>query len=304
MPGTDIGVTTGTPRRRRGTGDGLGYLLLVPAVTVLALVLVAPLLYSLGLSLFRYNLLRPALNGFVGLANYVNILSDPAARQSLILTLTFAGVAVCFELMLGTAFALLLNMSFRGNRVVRTLILLPMMVSEVVAGLSWRLLFHAEFGLLNYLLSLVGIGKQIWLGPELAFFSVLLVEIWQHTPFVTLIVLAGLQAMPKDIQEAAVVDGASGWQHFKEITLPLLKPILLVALVFRTMFTLRVFTPVWVLTGGGPANKTLVVGVDIYRSAFRYYEFGHAAALSWLLIAVTLAITLVYMRLLRREAVS
>ena len=280
------------------------YGLLTPALLVLILILIFPLIYSLILSLFRFDMLHPYQNGFIGLTNYWKILNDSTARQSLLLTLYFAGCTVLLEVFFGTIFALFLNVSFWGNRICRTLILIPIMVSEVVAALSWRLLYNSDLGLLNYLLSLFGIAKQIWLGPQFAMFSVMLVEIWQHTPFVTLIVLAGLQSLPKDTLEASTVDGASGWRQFQDIVLPLLKPIIMVAAVFRTMFTLRVFTPVWVLTAGGPSDKTLVVGVDIYRTAFRYYQFGEAAALSWLLVIMTIVITIIYMRLFKREAIS
>ena len=284
--------------------DWLGYVLLAPAILILVSVLIGPLLYSLVLSFFEYNLLRPEQTAFMGLQNYARLVQSPSARQSLLLTLLFVAVTVPVEVVLGTVIALILNRSFRGNRLLRTLMLLPMMVSEVVAALSWKLLFHSEFGLANYILSVLGFEKQVWLGPGLAMASVMIVEVWQHTPFVTLVTLAGLQSLPKDVLEAATVDGASGLRQLKYVVLPLLKPIVLVALVFRTMFTLRVFTPVWVLTAGGPADSTLVIGVNIYRTAFRYYDFGMASTLSWLLVVVTLAITMVYMLLLRRESLA
>lgn len=290
------------PRRRKVLN--IGYTLILPAMVVLFLVLVVPLIYNLVLSFYHYNLLQPQSTSFVGLQNYLELLTEPSLRHSLLLTLGFTAGAVTLQLILGFIYALLLNVWFIGNHIFRTIILIPMMVSEVVAGLSWRLLFHADFGLLNYLLSLFGGEPIVWLGPGWALTSVMTVEVWQHTPFVTLIILAGLQGLPADVLEASEVDGAIAWQQFWHIILPLLKPIILLALVFRTMFTLRVFTSVWVLTGGGPADSTLVVGVDIYRTAFRYYEFGQAAALSLLLLVITLSITLIYMRLLRREALA
>jgi multiple sugar transport system permease protein len=289
-------------RPRRGDRD-LAYWLLAPTLIVLVSILVVPLAYNLWLSVQQYNLLRPSKNGYVGLKNYVTILSSPAHLSALWLTVKFTAIAVTMEVLLGTVLALLLNLHFTGNHVVRTLILMPMLVSEVVAGLSWQLMFHTEFGLLNYLISLAGIPPQVWLGQGLAFSSTVVVEIWQHTPFVALIVLAGLQTIPKELTEAAHMDGASRGQRFRYIILPLLVPIILLALVFRTMFTLRVFTPIWVLTSGGPADATLVIGVDIYRTAFRYYDMGLASSLSIILLIVTLLITVVYMRLLRQEAV-
>ena len=284
--------------------QSLAYMLLAPAVITLVVVLLVPLAYNVWLGFHEYNLLRPSRNAFVGLRNYWEVLSDPAHLNSLKITVWFTVIAVAAQIVIGTAIALLLNINFQGNHVVRTLVLVPMLVSEVVAGLSWRLIFHTEFGLLNYLIGLVGIPTQVWLGQDLSFASVLIVEIWQHTPFVVLIVLAGLQTIPQELIEASKVDGATRWQRFRNIVLPLLMPIILLALVFRTMFTLRVFTPVWVLTSGGPADSTLVIGVDIYRTAFRYYDLGDAAALSIILLVATLMITLIYMRLLRSEALS
>lgn len=286
------------------TNDGLAYLMLIPSLLVLGLILVLPLIQSLIVSFYQYNPMRSGSNVFVGLENYITIFSTPSARQSLIQTLYFTVFCVLFTLLIGIAFALLLNKKFWGNRFVRTLVLIPMMISQVVAALSWLLLFHTERGLINYFLNQLGLDSVIWLGPDHSMTSVIIVETWHAIPFVTLIVLAGLQSLPNDLMEAADVDGASAWRKFWTITLPLIKPVILVALVFRTMFTLRVFAPVWVLTGGGPANTSLVAGVDIYRQAFRYHEYGMATALSWILIVITLAITVFYMYLLRRESLS
>ncbi|PIO97686.1 carbohydrate ABC transporter permease [Pleomorphomonas carboxyditropha] len=282
----------------------LAYTLLAPAILTLLVILLVPLAYNLWLSTYQYNLLRPRQTAFTGLGNYIDILTNPAHLNALWITVAFTAFAVLAQTLIGTALALLLNIDFPGNHLVRTLVLMPMLISEVVAALSWRLIFHTEFGLLNALLGVVGIGPKVWLGEDLSFVSVLVVEIWQHTPFVMLIILAGLQTIPNELIEASRVDGASRWQRFRFVVLPLLVPIILLALVFRTMFTLRVFTPVWVLTSGGPADSTLVIGIDIYRTAFRYYDLGAAAALSIILLVVTLIITLAYMRLLRREALS
>jgi multiple sugar transport system permease protein len=296
--------SSGRNRWLLSSDNSLPYLLLVPAIVALGCILVLPLIYNIWLSFHEYNLLRPARNTFVGFENYFKVIQDPAHLSSLFLTVRFTAITVLAEVILGTSLALLLNLPFPGNHFVRTLVLVPMLISEVVAGLSWRLIYHTEFGLLNYLIGLFGLSPQVWLGPDLALPSVMIVEIWQHTPFVTLIMLAGLQTVPRELLESSTIDGASRWQRFRYVVLPLITPILLLALVFRTMFTLRVFTPVWVLTGGGPADSTLVIGVDIYRAAFRYYNLGTAATLSIILLAVTLAITLVYMRLLRREALT
>lgn len=299
-PAAAAGLRRLIPRSDRG----LAYALMAPALLALLIVLLVPLAYNLWLSTFQYNLLRPRQTAYVGLGNYLAILTNPAHLNSLWTTVRFTALAVVAQTLIGTALALVLNLNFPGNHLVRTLVLMPMLISEVVAALSWRLIFHTEFGLLNYLLGLVGIAPKVWLGEDLSFISVLMVEIWQHTPFVMLIILAGLQTIPHELIEASMVDGASRWQRFRFVILPLMIPIILLALVFRTMFTLRVFTPVWVLTSGGPADSTLVIGIDIYRTAFRYYDLGAAAALSIILLVATLFITLAYMRLLKREALS
>jgi len=277
--------------------------MLAPAVVVLVVVLLVPLLFSLRMSLFDWSMLSPT-HRWVGLGNYRRLLADPGTLASLGITTTFTAVSIAAETVLGMALALLLNAPLRGLRAVRTFVLLPMMVAPVVAALSWRLLLDSDFGVLNYLLAQVGLPPQLWLGRGLALASLIAVEVWENTPFVVLMLLAGLQALPQALLEAARVDGAGFWQQFRSITLPLLSPVLLVTLVFRTMFTIRVFDVVWVLTGGGPADRTLTLSVDIYRTAFRYADLGSASTLSWLLLLVTVAITAVYLRVLQREALA
>jgi multiple sugar transport system permease protein len=284
--------------------DLLGYALIFPSILILFLVLTVPLVVSLFNSFQRVNLVRPELNEFVGIANYARLVQDPLVWRSFRITFSFALVAVVVELVLGFAIALLLNLRFPGRGAVRTGLILPMMLSEVVAALSWLLILDADFGVGNFLLSLLKISPQLWLGPEKALLSVVIVEVWQHTPFVVLVLLAGLQAIPDDLLEAARVDGASMWGELRHITVPLLRPSILVALTFRTIFVLRVFVPVWILTQGGPADRTMVVGIQIYRTAFRYSELGAASALSWLLLLITLLLACVYLRFLSREALA
>jgi multiple sugar transport system permease protein len=276
------------------------YLLVAPTVLVLFAILVWPMISSLIYSFQSYNILRPDLGReFIGFDNYVRLLNSPQFWKSLRVTLIYTSVAVSLELVLGLSLALLLNRThIVGLRFIRTIMLIPFLSTPVVVALAWKFMLHAEFGMLNYFASLLGLPGRVWLGPGYALPSLIAVEVWQHTSFVLLILLAGLQSLPNEPYEAAIIDGASSWQLLTHITLPLLRPVILVALVFRTMFTLRVFDTIWVLTGGGPADATRTLSVGIYLTGFRQFEVGLGAALSWILLLVTMAISLIYWRYL------
>lgn len=274
------------------------YLFIAPTVLVLLTILVYPMIQTLLYSFESYSLLRPDARTYIGLDNYRRLLNDSQFWTSLRVTLVYTAVAVAIEFVLGMALALLLNRNIVGRRLIRTVILLPFFSTPVVIALAWKLMLHTEFGLVNYLLSVVGLTPQNWFGPGLALPSLIGIEVWQHTSFVVLILLAGLQALPHEPIEAAIIDGANRWQLFTQVTLPLLRPVILVALVFRTMFTLRVFDTIWVLTGGGPADETRTFSIGIYLSGFRQFELGYGAALSWVLMLITMAVSLVYWRYL------
>ena len=282
----------------------LGYVLILPAVIVLTVALIVPLLYSLYLSFFKWNLktgIDPVFNGF---SNFVKVFKDPSTWNSIYATGVFSTVSVVLEISLGLFIALILNRINRGVRFVRTILIIPMMVSEIVAALSWKFIFDPDFGILNFFFKLMGLPQQTWTGADLAMASLIIVEIWQHTPFVILILLAGLQSISMDVMESAQIDGAGFWSKLIHVTIPLLNPQLMVALIFRTMFTMRVFTAPWVLTGGGPADKTMVLGINIYRKAFRYYDMGDASAISWMLVVISMIITYLYLKLLSREGTN
>lgn len=277
------------------------YLFILPTILTLLAILVYPMVNSLVYSFQSFNLLRPDAQSFVGLDNYARLLSSPQFWKSLRVTLIFTIIGVSLEFIFGMALALLLNRDLLGRRIVRTVILIPFFSTPVVVALAWKLMLHTEFGMVNYLLSLAGLQAQNWLGPGLALPSLITVEVWQHTSFVILILLAGLQALPHEPYEAATIDGANRWQLFVHITLPLLKPVILVTLVFRTMFTLRIFDTIWVLTGGGPADETRTFSIGIYLSGFRQFDIGTGAALSWILLLITMAISLIYWRYLSTD---
>lgn len=266
-----------------------------PALFMLGLVLLIPLIFSLVTSLMRWNLV-PRRIKWVGLGNYVKIFKDPEVWHSVKLTMQFTVLSVSLEMLLGFLIALFLNIDFRGCKFVRVVVLLPMMLSPTVIAMVFKLMLNYDRGIINQVLAAIwGNGaKQVWLGKEWAFWVVLFVDVWINTSFVVLNVLAGLQGVSVDIVEAAVIDGANAFQRATRITIPLIKPVLLVAIIFRTTFALRNFPIAYVLTGGGPANYTQFFALELYKEAFTKYNVGYASALSWLLIVITFIMSVMY----------
>jgi len=277
------------------------YALLAPALLLLAALTVYPFFYILHTSVHR---LTPAGETFVGAQNFLRLLGDPFFYRAAVQTLVFTASALTLEFALGLALALLLDSQIRGRALWRALLLLPMILPPVVAGVTWRLIYNPGFGPLNGALRLLGLDTRrlTWLAdPIVALASVVLVDVWEWTPFVFLILLAGLQAIPEEPYEAARIDGSSPWQTFRHVTLPLLLPALLVALLLRTMDLVRLFDSVFILTQGGPGFATETLSLYIYKTAFRFYDFGYAAAASLALLVVTGALSRLYIRFLTRE---
>ena len=269
-----------------------------PAFFMLGAVLLVPLGFSVVASLMRWNLVPRRIH-WLGLDNYIQIFQDTEVWHSVWLTLKFTVLSVGIEMLLGFLIAMFLNTDSRGCKFVRVVVLLPMMLSPTVIALVFKLMLNYDRGIINEVLSaLFGSGaKQVWLGKDLAFASVLMVDVWINTSFVVLNVLAGLQSVSVDIMEASVIDGANAWQRATRITIPLIKPVLLVALIFRTTFALRNFPIAYVLTGGGPANYTQFYALELYKEAFTKYNVGYASALSWLLIVITFCLSVLYTKL-------
>ena len=295
-------MTTRTAHARRPKDRAWAFLL--PAYLTIALIVGIPTVYSLYLSFHQWKL-TTFRNGipFVGLDNYAQATADPAFWHSMQVTVVFTLVALAIEVALGLGLAVLLDQEFRGRRSIRILILLPMFVTNVVVGLIWRIMLSYDFGVVNYLLSLVGISKVAWLGdPALALWSLVLVDIWNTTAFVALILLAGLQAIPDEPRQAARVDGASAWQTFRFVTFPLLRPVLFVAVVWRTIDLFRIFDVVFSLTGGGPYNATETISLFAYRQGFASFNLGFASAVSYLLILGLVIILAIEARVLGRRS--
>ena len=278
-------------------------LFITPAFLVLFVILIYPLGYSFWLSFHDWTLynFRTAIP-FVGLGNYIQLLTNGEFFHSVGITLGFMAGAITLEFILGMGLALLINHDLWGKGVIRSLILLPMMVTNVVIGLTWRLLFSYQFGIINYYLGVLGIAPVQWLSsPTMAMPSIIIVDVWNTTSFVTLMLLAGLQSLPDEPFEAARIDGASAWQTFRYLTLPLLRPTILVALLWRIIDTFRIFDVVYLLTAGGPARATETVSLFVYRNGFQLFNLGYASAASYLMILGMLIMAVIVTRFIRRE---
>jgi multiple sugar transport system permease protein len=242
-----------------------------------------------------YLFIAPAILIMIGgLANYVRLIGDPDVRESLWVTLRFGFWTISIEMVLGVTLALLLEKPIRGASIFRTIFILPLMVSPVVVGLIWRYLFDARVGWINYYLGQwFGIEPQVWLGDaDLAFVAIVLTDIWQWTPFIFIIVIAGLQALPSEVLDASKVDGANWWQQIFLVKLPMISSILVIALLMRLIDVFRALEVMYIMTGGGPGRATELLSLHIYNRAFDAQLLGYASAIAVLLIVIVFAISL------------
>jgi multiple sugar transport system permease protein len=278
-------------------------LYIAPAFLILAIILAYPLGYSFWLSFHQWTLytFREGIP-FIGLQNYIELLHNGEFISSLRVTFVFMIGAISIEFILGMGLALLLDRDLWGKGLVRSLILLPMMSTNVVIGLTWRLLFNYQFGIVNFYLQQAGLPAVEWLSsPKVALPAVVIVDVWNTTSFVALMLLAGLQSLPEEPFEAARMDGASAWQTFRYLTLPLLRPAILVALLWRIIDTFRIFDVIYLLTAGGPAHASETVSIYVYRNGFQLFDLGFASAASYVMILIMLVIAAVLSRLIGRS---
>lgn len=287
-------MTNDTIRRREQI---TGWLLTIPALLVLTLVFAYPIGRAIWLSLFTENLGTQLQPIFSGIANYERMVGDGRFWQSMGNTAVFTFISVVAELVLGMIVALVLNQSFRGRGMVRTIAIIPWALPTAVMGLAWAWIFNDQFGVINDIflrLGLIDTGIS-WLGnPTLAMLALIIADVWKTTPFIAIILLAGLQSIPTDLYEAYAIDGANAWQSFWQITVPLIMPQILIALLFRFAQAFGIFDLVQVMTGGGPAGATETVSIYIYATVMRYLDFGYGAALlvvTFLLLIVAVALT-------------
>lgn len=272
----------------------LPYLLVAPAILLLLGLIAYPLIFNLNLSLRDVSILniRTGNWDWIGLRNYVRTIQNPDNLNAFGRTVVFLFATVSLELVLGMLAAIVFNTNFRGKGFLLTLALVPMMITPVAVGLIWRMLLNAQWGIVNYYLSVVGLPAIVWLGtPTTAFISVILVEVWWSVSFVILVFLGGLSALPTEPFEAAAIDGASSWQVFRFITLPLMVPLIIVVATIRAIDAFRAFDVIYSLTQGGPADATRVYALQIYQTGFQNANFGLAAAQAMLLFVVVMILS-------------
>jgi multiple sugar transport system permease protein len=280
------------------------FVLMVLPITVYVLALsIYPLAYSLGISLFRYRLTDPnQVRTFVGVDNYARAFGDPETRTAIVNTLVLVVSAVGVEFIVGLGLALLLWKDTRLNQVAAGLLLIPISMTPLVSGLVWRALLNADFGSVGwYLTQFLGFERGLTGIPETAMSAIVLVDAWQWTPLVMLVLLAGLKSLPIEVLEAARVDGATSWQSLRHLVLPLLAPTIFIALVIRTMDAFKIFDVIFAMTQGGPGLATTVLNFLAYKQGLVFFDMGYAAALSNILLVIIGAFSLLYIRIVTRR---
>ena len=274
---------------------------IAPCVLILVSFVIFPLVYSLRLSFTNLALTFPDYR-YIGFENFADLVRSSEAVKTLVNTGLVVAGAVGVELVLGLGIAFLLNKAVRGRSLLVTLIVIPSLIAPTAVGVIWKLVLQPN-GLSNYIVSLIGVNPIDWFGnPRLALGSIIIADIWQWTPFVSLILLAGLTSIDTTLYEAADVDGASSWQRFRFITLPELQTVLVFAMLFRAIDVVRFMDKVWMMTRGGPGISSQTAAVFIYREGFRYFRIGYSSAASWLLMIIIIIFTTLLLHFIKENA--
>ena len=280
------------------------FLFIFPALVILMVGLIIPVIYAGYLSFFDWDMGTPWETAkYLGLGNYHRMLMDVGVRNSIWVTLRYTFWTTTLEMILGIALALALEKPIKGASVFRTIFILPLMVSPIVVGLIWKYMLDARTGVINYYIELIGkkipvlqqygFVRHAFLGdPHLALPALIVTDIWQWTPFIFIIILAGLQALPKEIMEAAYIDGASWWQMTLRVKLPMMLPLIIVTLLMRIIDVFRALEVIYIMTFGGPGRTTEVLSLKIYKTAFTAQDLGYASVISVILIAITLVLSI------------
>ncbi len=269
----------------------------IPALVIVGAVIIFPWAFTLWMSVNEWHL--GGDQRFVGLANFARIAGDTRFWQSMSHTVLYTVLSVVAPLFLGTIAALVFDSKLPMRGLLRGIFVMPMMATPVAIALVWTMMFHPQLGVLNYLLSFVGIGPQEWIfNQNTVIPSLVLVETWQWTPLVMLIVLGGLAAMPRDPFESAEIDGANGWQKFRYITLPMILPFMMVAVIIRSIDALKSFDIIFAMTQGGPGTASETINIYLYNVAFAYYDIGYGSALAvvFFIVIITMSLALLYLR--------
>lgn len=270
-----------------GTEKRLAWLMLLPLLALLGLALFYPILFSLQISFQDYRLNALDQVEFVGFENYASLLTNDTFVTAMRNTAVFVALAVTGELLLGLALALAVQRQGKLRHVTRSVLLAPMFVTPIAVGLMFRFLLNQQLGLIPALLEMLGVQIDFF-GPRLALLSLAAIDIWQWTPLMFLMMLAGLESLPRQTFEAARIDGASAWFTLKRVTLPLLRPVIVVAVIIRSLDALRVFEYVFAITRGGPGNLTETIQYQVYRVGFQFFRLGEAAAMAYVIVVVVL----------------
>jgi multiple sugar transport system permease protein len=275
-------------------------LFLWPSLAILLFLIAYPFVMLIYYSFFNFSFLRPVNTKFIGLTNYLLILTDTYTWERFVFTFKYVGLSVSIQFILGILIAWLLQRNFRGKDAVFTVVLMPMMLCPIVVGLLWRYMFNTEWGIINYFLhNLLGFARIEWLGMEQnSLWATIIANTWMWTPFMVLLASAAFSSVPKYLYEAASVDRASGWFKFTNITLPLSAPILVLALLFRLMDEMKQFDLIYTLTGGGPGNATQTVSFTLYKRAFQYFYTGEGSAWAFILLIIIIGLSSILIRLL------
>jgi multiple sugar transport system permease protein len=272
----------------------------VPALVVVGAVIVFPWAFTLWMSVNRWTLGQS--RSFAGMENYLRLASDPRFWESLVHTLTYTSLSVAAPMLLGTVAALIFDARFPLRGLLRGVFVMPMMATPVAVALVWTMMFHPQLGVLNYLLSLVGIPAQEWIfNAKTVIPSLVAVETWQWTPLVMLIVLGGLASVPREPFESAEIDGANAWQQFRYLTLPMIAPFLMIALIIRTIDALKSFDIIYAMTQGGPGTASETINIYLYNTAFSYYDIGYGSAMAVVFFIVIVALSFILLMLRQRS---
>ncbi len=273
------------------------WLFALPAVLVIAAVIVFPWLFTVYMALMDWNLTGSST--FVGTDNFRTLFKDSRFLDSILTTLIFSLLAVIVPIVLGTAAALAFHENFRGRGILRAIFIMPMMATPVAISLVWTMMFHPQLGVLNYLLTSIGLPPSTWVySPKTVIPTLVMVEVWHWTPLVMLIVLGGLSNLPRDPYDAAAIDGAGYWKQVRYLTLPLVWPFITIALIIRTIDALKTFDTIFVITGGGPGTASETMNMFLYAQAFSFLKLGYASAvvIIFFVIVIALSLLLLYVR--------
>jgi len=274
------------------------WFLVIPTLVIIILVVIGPLLYALYISFNDWHIVNPeSTPTFNYFNNYIKLFKSERFYNSLIVSGKLLLLTLPFELLLGLIVALALENIHRFRGIVTSVMLIPTMIAPIAVGIIWLMLFSTKYGPINYFLKLFGQDAIIWTASkDWSLFAIAVAEIWEWTPFVIVLFLAGIVVQPVELYEAATVDGADRWRVLKYIKLPLLKPVILVTVIFRTVDILKIFEIPFVLTEGGPGNETEVISIFIYRQGFQFWEIPYAAAASFILLIVIIILVNIYYR--------